>query len=235
MATAKPPKPATAETTPAKRTRAPKANTTTAKDVEAFGAHVVKGLSYPNKRKYATAEALFDKAKEFFEQLDGPPTLAGAALYLNFSSTQRFNTYCNQRAQKDPEYMEVYAWVKTQLEHYHERRIASGLSNSTGSIFWLKAVAGYQDVQTINQTIDQKVTVSEEMNFAERANRAQALLERVRGRVEPKNLTIEGVAVRVDDPAKPAEQLTDDLCLDDVPAQPAQQQPVAVPDDDWMV
>lgn len=86
-------------------------------------------------------EEFADKASEYFEACideKRTPTVAGLCLYMGFASRQSFQDY-----KKREGFGYVVARAHLVFEDFHEGRLPE--SNPTGSIFWLKANAGYND------------------------------------------------------------------------------------------
>ena len=91
-----------------------------------------------------TPEQFEAQACEYFDALDEanekrvnrgdkprPPTIAGIALHLGFSSRQSFYDYENEAGFSD-----AVKKARLRIEQHHEERMSG--NSPTGSIFWLK-------------------------------------------------------------------------------------------------
>lgn len=108
---------------------------------------------------YPTPQSMADKVNEYFEQcfvrkLDKrlgvertfvvePPTFAGLARYLGFSSRAQLLAYKNNR---DEAYEDVINDAKLRLEDYLEKVLVT-TKNPSGVIFSLKNNGGWEDMQ----------------------------------------------------------------------------------------
>ncbi len=107
---------------------------------------------------YPTPQSMADKVEEYFEQcfvkkmdkrlgverlfVIEPPTFAGLARYLGFSSRSELLNYKNQR---DEAYEQVINDARLRLEDYLEKVLVT-TKNPSGVIFSLKNNGGWEEV-----------------------------------------------------------------------------------------
>lgn len=89
--------------------------------------------------KYTEPATMADKIKRYFDDLKGPPTMAGLALALGFADRQSLIDY----SERSEEFSCVIKNARVRIEAFHEARLAT--QSPTGSIFWLKNHARYSD------------------------------------------------------------------------------------------
>lgn len=91
--------------------------------------------------KFNNPEELIDLAEKYFAECEAkekPLTMVGLALALGFVSRQSIYDY-----EKNERFSYAIKKVRSFVESQWETRLAQG--NCTGSIFWLKNHAGYED------------------------------------------------------------------------------------------
>ena len=90
----------------------------------------------PQEFEARAGEYFAELEKENLERIEAgvrprPPTIAGIALHLGFSSRQSFYDYENEAGFSD-----TVKKARFRIEQHHEERMSG--NSPTGSIFWLK-------------------------------------------------------------------------------------------------
>lgn len=95
--------------------------------------------------KYDNPEEMEAKIKEYWDTLEGPPTMAGIAGFLGFASRFSMNDY-----EKREEFSHLIKGVRNKIEAFWEARLATAAA--TGAIFWLKNHGKYSDKTEIEHS-----------------------------------------------------------------------------------
>lgn len=109
--------------------------------------------------KYATTDEMEVAIEAYFaerETKEKPPTIAGLCVYLGFCEKQSFYD-----TEKRAGFSDLIKRTRLRLEDHHEARTSG--TCPTGSIFWLKNHAGYQDKQ--EQDVNVNGSLSIEVTF----------------------------------------------------------------------
>jgi len=108
-------------------------------------------------RKYKTDEELDEAITAYFKSLTAtdtprPPTMAGLAYALGFSSRQSLY---------DLEKNDIFSYTikraRLLVEGWYEERMSG--NSPTGAIFWLKNHAGYTDKQEISGPAGEQLSI----------------------------------------------------------------------------
>lgn len=102
------------------------------------------------RKKMLTPEEFELKASEYFAECratERRPTIAGLAYELGFSSRQSMHDY-----KKDPAYERCIGRAYLFIEDYVSDAMLDKERSTTGHIFYLKSVFGYEDKQSVDHT-----------------------------------------------------------------------------------
>lgn len=116
-------------------------------------------------RKWSSVEELETLIENYFNAQDTvgkPPTIAGLALALGAHRATLQRYIAGDEADV---FCDILKMAKLRVEEFHEARLAN--SSCSGSIFWLKANAGYVDRMVVERErgpeiemdLDENITV----------------------------------------------------------------------------
>lgn len=99
-------------------------------------------VDVPVKDKKGNVLRITQMQEKEWTRFPEPPTITGMALFLGFTSRERFYAY-----QDKPEFESVVAKIRTRIEYEYEKRLNA--NNPTGAIFALKNM-GWRDREEEN-------------------------------------------------------------------------------------